>query len=472
MEDKKQKNDKGMSRRKMLKWLGAGTAAAAAGAYGWRRAVSGGKDGYSTAGVMPEVIPTDRMTYRTDPHTGRKVSLLGYGLMRLPVKEGANPNSDEVDQDMVNKLVDYAMAHGINYFDTAHPYHKGMSQIAIGKALKKYPRDSFFLATKMPTPLMPTLEQAKEIFEKQLKDCQVEYFDYYLLHTLQTLDVYQEIYEKRGILAYLQEQKRRGRIRSLGFSFHGTRPLMNHLLDCGVKWDFVQIQCNYHDWERGSELPAWAQQEERVPAQWLYERLTERGIPITVMEPLLGGRLVRLNHRAISILKQAAPERSTASWALRFVGSLPNILCVLSGMTYMENLQDNICTFSPFQPLSDGEREVLDEALDAFLSNRTVPCTGCQYCTPCPYGVDIPAVFAHYNKCVNEERMPKDKMDKDYVRERRNFLIGYDRSVPELQQANRCIQCGQCLRKCPQSINIPKEMGKIDRLVEQLKLEK
>lgn len=472
MEDKKQKNDKGMSRREMLKWLGAGAAAAAAGAYGWRRAVSDGKDGYSTAGVMPETVPTDRMTYRTDPHTGKKVSLLGYGLMRLPVKEGANPNSDEVDQDMVNRLVDYAMAHGINYFDTAHPYHKGMSQIAIGKALKKYPRDSFFLATKMPTPHMPTLEQAKEIFEKQLKDCQVEYFDYYLLHNLQTIEVYKEIYENRGILDYLLEQKRKGRIHNLGFSFHGTRSLMEYLLDLDQQWDFVQIQCNYHDWDRGAELPAWMQQSERVPARWMYEKLTEKQIPVTVMEPLLGGRLTRLSRSAIAILKQAAPERSIASWAFRFVGSLPNILCVLSGMTYMENLQENICTFSPLQPLSEEEHKVLDEALDVFLGNRTVPCTGCQYCTPCPYGVDIPAVFAHYNKCVNEERMPKDRMDEDYRRERRRFLIGYDRSVPELQQANRCIHCGQCVSKCPQWINIPKELEKIDRFVERLKLEK
>lgn len=472
MEDKKQKNDKGMSRRRMLKWLGAGTAAAAAGTCGWRRAVSGGKDGYSTAGVMPEVIPTDRMTYRTDPHTGRKVSLLGYGLMRLPVKEGANPNSDEVDQEMVDKLVDYALAHGVNYFDTAHPYHKGMSQIAIGKALKKYPRDSFFLATKMPTPHMPTLEQAKEIFEKQLRDCQVEYFDYYLLHNLQTIEVYKEIYENRGILDYLLEQKRKGRIRNLGFSFHGTRSLMEYLLGLDLQWDFVQIQCNYHDWDRGAELPAWMQQSERVPARWMYEKLAEKQIPVTVMEPLLGGRLTRLSRSAIAILKQAAPERSIASWAFRFVGSLPNILCVLSGMTYMENLQENICTFSPLQPLSEEEHKVLDEALDVFLGNRTVPCTGCQYCTPCPYGVDIPAVFAHYNKCVNEERMPKDRMDEDYRRERRRFLIGYDRSVPELQQANRCIQCGQCVSKCPQWINIPKELEKIDRFVEQLKLEK
>lgn len=472
MEDKKQKNDKGISRREMLKWLGAGTVAVAAGAYGLQRTVSGGKDGYSTGGVMPEVIPTDRMTYRTDPHTGKKVSLLGYGLMRLPVKEGANPNSDEVDQDMVNKLVDYAMAHGINYFDTAHPYHKGMSQVAIGKALKKYPRDKFFLATKMPTPHMPTLEQAKEIFEKQLKDCQVEYFDYYLLHNLQTIEVYQEIYERRGILDYLLEQKRKGRIHNLGFSFHGTRSLMEYLLNLELQWDFVQIQCNYHDWDRGAELPAWMQQSERVPARWMYERLTEKQIPITVMEPLLGGRLTRLSRSAIAILKQAEPERSIASWAFRFVGSLPNILCVLSGMTYMENLQENICTFSPLQPLSEDEHKVLDEALDVFLGNRTVPCTGCQYCTPCPYGVDIPAVFAHYNKCVNEEQMPKDRMDEDYKRERRKFLIGYDRSVPELQQANRCIQCGQCVSKCPQWINIPKELEKIDRFVERLKLEK
>lgn len=472
MDDKKQKNDKGMSRRNMLKWLAAGTISAVAGSYGWRRTMSGGKDGYSTAGVMPEIIPTDKMTYRTDPHTGKKVSLLGYGLMRLPVKEGANPNSDEVDQDMVNKLVDYAIAHGINYFDTAHPYHKGMSQIAIGKALKKYPRDKFFLATKMPTPHMPTLEQAKEIFEKQLRDCQVEYFDYYLLHNLQTIEVYKEIYENRGILHYLLEQKRKGRIRNLGFSFHGTRSLMEYLLNLDQQWDFVQIQCNYHDWDRGAELPAWMQQSERVPARWMYEKLTEKQIPITVMEPLLGGRLTRLSRSAVAILKQAAPEQSIASWAFRFVGSLPNILCVLSGMTYMENLQENICTFSPLQPLSEEEHKVLDKALDVFLGNRTVPCTGCQYCTPCPYGVDIPAVFAHYNKCVNEEQMPKDRMDEDYRRARRRFLIGYDRSVPELQQANRCIQCGQCVSKCPQWINIPKEMQKIDRFVEKLKLEK
>jgi len=233
------------------------------------------------------------------------------------------------------------------------------------------------------------------------------------------------------------------------------------MLSLDIKWDFVQIQLNYVDWKHPQGMG--------VSAEYLYGELVKRNIPVVVMEPLLGGRLSKLNDHLVAQLKQRQPEVSVASWAFRFAGSLPEVLTVLSGMTYMEHLQDNIITYSSFKPLTDDDKAMLEETAEMILKYPTVPCTGCNYCMPCPYGLDIPGIFAHYNRCLNEGNVPKSSQDENYSKARNIFLVGYDRSVPGLRQANHCVGCSKCVEHCPQSIKIPKEMERIDQFVEQLK---
>ena len=254
-------------------------------------------------------------------------------------------------------------------------------------------------------------------------------------------------------------------IRNLGFSFHGTKDVFDEVLAMhdSVHWDFVQIQLNYLDWHYASG--------NNVNADYLYGELEKRHIPAIIMEPLLGGRLSKLPEHLVARVKQREPEASVASWAFRFAGSFPGVLTVLSGMTYMEHLQDNLRTYSPLVPLTDDERLFLEQTADLMTQYPTIPCNDCKYCMPCPYGIDIPAVLLHYNKCVNEGNLPTSKQNVNYQKARRAFLIGYDRSVQRLRQSSHCIGCNQCVSHCPQSIDIPKELHRIDRYVEQLKQE-
>ena len=307
--------------------------------------------GISNAG-KPEP-PLDRMTCRTNPNSGDKVSLLGFGCMRYPVMPGeTSPRSPNINEAVAFEMVDYAIAHGVNYFDTAWGYHSGASETFTGKALKRHPREKYFIATKMPSYLNPTLAQARDIFFKQLEKCQVEYIDYYLLHTLQTVPGYQQTYEKEGVLDFLLEQKRLGRIRNLGWSFHGDKAMLEYVLSRGVPWDFAMVQLNYHDMLYQYVPPPWltSRLPAPAPAAWMYEKMQASGLPLIIMEPLLGGRLARLNRKALRILQAQDPQASAASWAFRYVGGLPNVLTVLTGMTYMEHLQDNLRTFAPHVP--------------------------------------------------------------------------------------------------------------------------
>lgn len=234
------------------------------------------------------------------------------------------------------------------------------------------------------------------------------------------------------------------------------------MLDMGVKWDFVQIQLNYLDWKHASGR--------NVNADYLYGELEKRGIPAVIMEPLLGGRLSNVPDHIVARLKQQRPENSVASWAFRFAGSPDGVLTVLSGMTYMEHLQDNIRTYSPLIPVTDEEKDFLEETAQLMMKYPTIPCNDCKYCMPCPYALDIPGILLHYNKCVNEGNVPKSAQDENYAKARRAFLVGYDRSVPKLRQANHCTGCEQCNPHCPQGIDIPKEMQRIDKFVEELKV--
>ena len=449
-----------INRRDFLKVLGA------TGLAGGAAAISGCKNVSSTEG-------NGEMTCRVNPGTGDKVSLLGYGMMRLP--QTGEAADAPIDQEMVNRQIDYALKHGINYFDTSPAYCKGLSEKATGDALKRYDRSSYFIATKLSNfaPETWSREASIEMFENSLKELQTDYVDYLLLHAIGTGSGMKEFYSRfidNGILDYLVEQKAAGRIRNLGFSYHGDVAVFDRALawhDEGkYHWDFVQIELNYLYWEHAKQI-----NPENTDAKYLYAELHKRHIPVVVMEPLLGGRLAKVPDFISTKLRQREPERSIASWAFRFAGTPEDVLCVLSGMTYMEHLIDNTRTFSPLVPISEEENRFLMGVASDIVDLKNIPCTGCRYCMPCPYGLNIPAIFAHYNKCINEGNFPNHgPEDPDYKRARRAFLIGYDRSVPKLRQASHCIACGQCVSHCPQRIAIPAQMRKIDKFVEKLKL--
>ena len=454
-----------MNRRDFLKIVGLTAASSTGLLYG-----CGSKEGEQSSGVQDlGPVPTDRMTYRNFSESPEdNVSILGYGCMRWPTVPSPDGKGDLIDQDEVNRLVDYAMAHGVNYYDTSPVYVQGWSEKATGIALKRHPRESFKIATKLSNFSNFTRENSIQMYRQSFVDLQVDYIDYYLLHSIGNggIKTFRARYIENGMLDYLLEEREAGRIRHLGFSFHGTREVFDEVLAMHdrVHWDFVQIQLNYLDWTHATG--------NNVNAEYLYAELEKRRIPAVIMEPLLGGRLSNLPDHIVARLKQQRPESSVASWAFRFAGSPEGVLTVLSGMTYMEHLQDNIRTYSPLVPLTDAERQFLFDTADLIAGYPTIPCNDCKYCMPCPYGIDIPAVLLHYNKCVNEGNIPQDRQDENYRQARRAFLIGYDRSVPRLRQASHCTGCGQCNPHCPQSIDIPKELHRIDAFVERLKQEK
>lgn len=470
--DKKKNKPNDMNRREFLKRLGAGTAAVSAAAL----AGCGTKGGQTDDGSFSEAsdIPTDKMTLRTNPTTGDKVSLLGFGMMRLPSLSGRSATEDvneHIDQEMVNKLVDYAIAHGVNYFDTSPAYCSGLSERATGIALSRYPRDKYFLATKLSnfSPDTWSREASIAMYRNSLKELRTDHIDYMLLHAVGMdggMKTYEDRYVKNGILDFLLEERKAGRIRNLGFSYHGDVEVFDYLLSRheDYKWDFVQIQLNYLDWKYAKQI-----NPRNTDAEYLYGELGKRGIPAVIMEPLLGGRLSNVPDRIVARLKQREPERSVASWAFRFAGSFPGVLTVLSGMTHMEHLQDNLRTFAPLKPLTEDDFRFLQDTATQMMQFDTIPCNNCKYCMPCPYGIDIPSILLHYNKCLNEGNIPASSRDADYRQARRAFLVGYDRSVPKLRQADHCIGCGQCVRHCPQYIDIPKELHRINEFAEKLK---
>ena len=473
---------KDISRRQFLKLGGAAAVASSA-----LLAACKGGNKQQFEGLSTQEPPKDQMTMRVNPNTGDKVSLLGYGMMRLPVEGGLdlrdNPDAN-IDQEMVNREVDYAIEHGVNYFDTSPAYCRGKSEESTGIALHRHPRDKYFVATKMSnfsTDTWPKKE-SMQMFENSLTYLQVDYIDYLLLHAIggsskdkDAEETFNARYMDNGILDWLVEQKQKGRIRNLGFSYHGDVSIFDMLLkwhDEGrYHWDFVQIELNYLDWEYANEI-----NDRNTDAVYLYGELKKRGIPAVIMEPLLGGRLANVPDPIVAKMKQREPERSVASWAFRFAGTPDGVLTVLSGMTYMEHLRDNLLTYCPLKPISKEEDTFLMGIADDIYNLNTIPCNECNYCMPCPYGINIPAVFSHYNKCIKEgnlahvETDPKERMrDPEYWRRRRAFLIGYDRSVPKLRQADHCIGCGQCVEHCPQRIDIPLTMRQVDEYVEKLR---
>ena len=405
------------------------------------------------------------MTLRTNRVSGDKVSILGYGCMRWPMIKDEN-GRDIVDQETVDHLIDYAIEHGVNYFDTAPVYLQGQSESATGRSLKRYPRDSYFIATKLSNFSNATKENSIEMYRKSLENLQTEYIDYYLLHSLANGAGFRQRFVDNGIMDFLMEERKAGRIRNLGFSFHGSAEGFDEMMEYHEKyhWDFVQIQLNYVDWRHASGRNA--------QAEYLQQELDKRGIQSVIMEPLLGGRLSKVPQYVADRLKERNPQGSVASWAFRFAGTHPGVLCVLSGMTYMEHLQDNVGTYSPLVPLTEDELAFLDETAEIMQKYPTIPCNDCKYCMPCPYGIDIPASLLHYNKCVNAGEVATSITDEGYKKARRAYLVSYDRAVPKLRQASRCTGCNQCMSHCPQSINISRELQKIDRYIENLRQDK
>lgn len=440
---KEQDKRTGVDRREFLKRLGLGAAVSTAALAGCNPKKSPLAGNLTTPGE----IPADRMTYRTNPTTGDRVSLLGYGCMRLPTRPGEErrEGGSDIDQEQVNRLVDYAIAHGVNYFDTSPVYCKGFSEEAMGIALSRHPRESYFLATKLSnfSPAVHSREASVAMYRNSMKRLKVDYLDYYLLHGIGMggMEALHSRYLDNGMLDFLLKEREAGRIRNLGFSYHGDIEVFDYLLSRHdeLKWDFVQIQLNYVDWRHAKEVNT-----RNTDAEYLYAELTKRNIPAVIMEPLLGGRLSRLNDHLMARLKQRRPQESVASWAFRFAGTFPDVLTVLSGMTYMEHLQDNLRTFSPLVPCTEEECTLLEDTARRML---------------------------HYNRCINEGNVPQSSQDENYREARRAFLIGYDRSVPRLRQANRCTGCGQCNPHCPQGIDIPAKLQEIDRFVEALKQE-
>lgn len=402
------------------------------------------------------------MTYRINEAKNDKVSILGYGCMRWPMKKNEE-GKDIIDQEKVNELIDYALEKGVNYFDAAPVYLQGQCEAATGEALSRHPRESYFVATKLSNFNDASRAEGIRMYKASLEAFRTDYLDYYLLHSIKNAATFTKRFVDNGLIDFLMEERKAGRIRNLGFSFHGNKEGFDELMALHEKyhWDFVQIQLNYMDWNHAGRR--------NTNASYLQAELDKRGIPSIIMEPLLGGRLADAPDHIADRLKEMAPEGSIASWAFRFAGSHDGVLTVLSGMTYMDHLQDNIKTYSPLVTLTDEEKAFLEEIARLRSEYPEIPCTQCQYCMPCPYGLDIPTIFSHYNKCVNEGLINDDKEDSEYRKDRRAYLIGYDRALPKLRQADRCISCGICVAKCPQHISIPGEIRKIDLYVEELR---
>lgn len=360
----------------------------------------------------------------------KRLSALGLGAMRLPVVGG---DYAAVDEAAAAEMVDYAMEHGVNYYDTAYGYHDGRSEAVMGKALSRYPRDRYFLADKFPGYDLSNMDKVEAIFEEQLKRCDVEYFDFYLFHNVCEVNIDAYLDEKYGIYAYLMKQKQNGRIRHLGFSAHGGRGVIRRFLDAyGDVMEFGQLQLNYLDWSFQD-------------AKAKMELLNERGIPVWVMEPLRGGRLASLSPEDTARLKALRPEESVPAWAFRFLQTLPGVTMVLSGMSNREQLRDNIRTFETDRPLNGRELAELLDIAGGMTKRNTLPCTGCCYCTShCPQGLDIPALLALYN---------------EHSFTGGGFLAPMALSaLPEDKRPSACLGCRSCEAVCPQQIRISEAM--------------
>ncbi len=406
------------------------------------------------------------MTYRFNDD-GRKISLLGYGAMRFPTIDGKHANSwadgyskNGIDQAALNGQVRYMLENGVNYFDTSPAYCRGESEKCLGIALKAsgFRREDYVIATKLSnfSPSQYPLEKCKEMFENSLKALQTDYIDNYLLHSIGNggFPTFSKRYLENGALDWCVKLRQEGRIRNLGFSYHGDPKTFEWCMENHekYKWDFCLIQMNYVDWRHAKEVNA-----RNLDAEYLYGELEKRKIPVAIMEPLLGGRLAKYNYAVASILTKLNPDASFANWALRFCGSHPGVMTVLSGMSKLEHIKENIETYSPLKPCSQKEFEALEKAAVALLKFNTIPCNYCNYCMPCPYGLDIPGLLTFRNDILLREEKLSDG----------ETLAMYRKAVPDpMRRAEHCTGCDKCLSHCPQSINISKEINVIDQWID------
>ena len=390
------------------------------------------------------------------------IGVLGYGCMRWPMVKGQD-GRDHIDQAKVNELVDKAMANGVNYYDTSPVYLQGDSERATAEALSRYPRESWLLATKLSNFSDASYDNSVLMYRRSLKIFNTDHIDYYLLHSIGSADDFKTRFEDTGILDFLIKERELGHIRNLGFSIHSQQAGFDAMMERHPKyhWDFVQIQMNYLDWTHAGGR--------NTNAKYLYEELAKRDIPVVIMEPLRGGGLASLTSGQTAKLKAIEPDKSISSWAFRFCGSFPKVMVALSGMTYMEHLEDNLDTYTHFKPLSDSEFELLEEIAEEAANFPLVGCTGCQYCMPCPYGINIPGVFRFYDKSVIDETYVKTHGQKDFARARKRYLAEYDKAVESARQADHCISCGKCTSHCPQHIRIPRELARINAYIEEIK---
>ena len=354
-----------------------------------------------------------------------EVSRLGLGNMRLPCKSlGKIKAENLIDYKKSQEIVDMAYENGVNYFDTAYMYHAGKSEKFIGQALQKYPRDSYYLADKLPIWLCKSPSDMEKIFNKQLERTGIDCFDFYLLHSLDKKNFAK--CEKYKAYDFLLEKQKQGLIKNIGFSFHGTIEDLREIV-ASHHWDFAQIQMNYLDLKNQD-------------AKTQYEILTEAGIPVIVMEPVRGGKLVNIPQEAQDIFKSNNPEKSIASWAIRFVGSFDNVITILSGMNSTEQMQDNLESLTDFKPMTDVEFKICQNVADIINEKKIIPCTGCDYCADCPKGVKISRIFDTYNKYQNGT-ITLDESKTEYAKIEVNH--------------KECVACGKCADHCPQSIEIP-----------------
>ena len=445
-------NKESMSRREFLRRLGIGTGSAVA-----LMALEPFK---VLAQEKKDVKVVDnRMTYRVQHGSGKQVSLLGFGMMRLP------NNQEEVD-----RLVDYAIEHGVNYFDTAPMYMGGQSEVLTGNTLSRFPREKFFVATKMSNQnrRLWSFDESKALYERSFERLKVDYIDYYLLHSIGGgMETLKGRFLDNGILDFLLKEREAGRIKHLGFSYHGDVRDFDWLLDRQEEyhWDFCQIQMNFLDWRHASLRGG---RRVDADAEYLYDKCEKMGVQCVIMEPLRGGAFGRMAQELQDQLKAVRPNDSTARWAFRWVGSYPNVLTTLSGMNRMEHLVENVETFSPLEACTEAENRLLANIADQMSGFPTIPCTTCEYCMPCPYGVDIPGNFAYYNEAVNSHMLPlPDKTAADFAERKQQFVDGYQKALGDQKAwAYQCQDCEVCLSKCPQQIRIPNQLA---RIVEMLR---
>ena len=445
------KNGQQMDRRHFLRQLGigAGSAVAMMALDPWKALAT--PKSYPSPSAL-QLQP--QMTYRTQRGSSEQISLLGFGMMRLPN-----------NQDEVNTLVDYAIEHGVNYFDTAPMYMGGQSEVLTGNALARHPREKFFVATKMSNQnrRLWSFDESKRMYEASFERLRVDHIDYYLLHGIGGgMDSLKGRFLDNGILDFLLKEREAGRIRHLGFSYHGDVRDFDWLLDRQLEyqWDFCQIQMNFLDWRHASMRGG---RRSDADAEYLYGKCEKAGVQCVVMEPLRGGAFGRMAQELKDQLAAVHPDDSTARWAFRWVGSYPNILTTLSGMNRMDHLKENVETFSPLQPCTEQENQLLASIADQMSGFPTIPCTTCEYCMPCPYGVNIPANFAYYNEAVTEHILPlPDPSAANYQERKQLFADGFKKALPdEATWAKKCQDCEECLPKCPQQIRIPNQLARI-----------